>query len=80
MARYLAVVHGWHVHSKGFTVHQLEATCRDSAEKEAAYLSSQRKKPFCECDFVAIEIVDGETLSAPRKLTFRERLTGWIKP
>ncbi|HFQ5663097.1 hypothetical protein [Enterobacter hormaechei] len=80
MARYIAVIHGWHVHSKGFTVHQLEATCRESAEKDAAYLSSQRKKPFCECAYVVVEVADSETLRASRKLTIRERLTGRTNP
>lgn len=80
MARYIAVIHGWHVHSRGFTVHQLESTDRDSAEKDAAYLTTQRQKPFCDCAYVVVEVTDAETLSAPRKLTLSERLTGRINP
>ncbi|HEI8943239.1 hypothetical protein [Citrobacter freundii] len=76
MARYIAVIHGWHVHSKGFTVHQLTSADRDSAEKDAAYLCSQRQKPFCECAYLVVEVADSETLLEPRNLTLRERLTG----
>lgn len=80
MARFIAVIHGWHVHSKGFTVHQLTSPDRDSAEKDAAYLCSQRKKPFCECAYVVVEVADSETLLESRRLTLRERLTGRTNP
>lgn len=80
MARFIAVIHGWHVHSKGFSVHQLTSPDRDSAEKDAAYLCSQRQKPFCECDYVVVEVADSETLLESLRLTLRKRLTGRTNP
>ncbi|CAM4002291.1 hypothetical protein PSWA111526_22755 [Pseudomonas wadenswilerensis] len=76
-ARYIAVIHGWHVHSKGFNVHQLSATNYDEAEREACWLNQQRDAPFDRCAYVVVEIDGREHL--PRRLTWRERLTGKIQ-
>lgn len=78
MSRFIAVVHGWHVESKGFDVHQLEATELEQAEKEAAWLKDKRDKVFDRCAWLVIEIADHETL--PRRLSWRERLTGRVAP
>ena len=74
MSRFIAVVHGWHVHSNGFDVHQLTSQTREEAEKEACWLKEQRDKTFDKCAYVVIEIDDRENL--PRSLTWLERLTG----
>jgi len=76
-SRYIAVIHGWHVHSNGFTVLQLSATNYDEAQKEACWLNQQRDAPFDRCAYVVVEIDGHEHL--PRHLTWRERLTGKIQ-
>jgi hypothetical protein len=78
MSRFIAVVHGWHVESKGFDVHELEATDLEQAEKEAAWIKAKRESTFDRCAVAVIEIDDIEYL--PRSLTWRERLTGRTAP
>lgn len=77
MSRFIAVVHGWHVHSNGFNVHQLESKTMADAQKEACWLTDQRERAFDECAYVVVEIDDTEHL--PRELTWRERLTGKVQ-
>lgn len=43
MARFIAVIHGWFVDSKGFDVHELSATDKESAYNEAVLLKHKRK-------------------------------------
>lgn len=74
MSRFIAVVHGWHVESKGFDVHELEATDLEQAEKEAAWLRNKRDAVFDRCAVVVIEIGENERL--PRRLTLLERFMG----
>ena len=78
MARFIAVIHGWHVDSKGFDVHELIATDKESAYNEAVLLKHKRERTFDKCAFTVVEIADNETLA--RKLTLRERLTGRTNP
>ncbi|BBW35469.1 hypothetical protein [Enterobacter hormaechei] len=78
MSRYIAVIHGWHVSSNGFDVHELSATDKEEAHNEAVLLKHQRESTFDKCAFTVIEITDHERL--PRKLTFRERLAGRTNP
>ena len=75
--RFIVVIHGWHVHSNGFNVHQLQANTLEEANKEACWLSGQRDAAFDRCAWVVVEIDDREHL--PRRLTWRERLTGKIQ-
>jgi hypothetical protein len=74
MSRFIAVIHGWHVYSNGFDVHELEATSQDEARKEACWLNDRREAPFDKCSYVVVEIDDTEHL--PRRLSWRERITG----
>ncbi len=76
MGKFIAVIHGWHVHSNGFNVHEFEATGRKEADEKAAHLTMQRQKSFDTCDYVVVEIAPSESINRPRKLTLRERLTG----
>ncbi|MBK5008440.1 hypothetical protein IAE33_000300 [Pseudomonas sp. S60] len=76
MSRFIAVVHGWHVDSNGFNVHQLTATNQKDADDEACLLSARRNATFDRTAYVTVEIDDREHL--PRRLTWRERLTGRI--
>ncbi|AZL74565.1 hypothetical protein [Pseudomonas oryziphila] len=75
--RFVAVIHGWHVRSNGFNVHELKATTQEEAEKEACWICSQRDKAFDRCAWVVVEIDGHEHL--PRRLTWRERVTGRIQ-
>lgn len=77
MSRFIAVVHGWYVYSNGFNVHQLESTTLEEAQKEACWLKNQREADFDKCASVVVELDDREHL--PRRLTWRERLTGKIQ-
>ncbi|MNE81598.1 hypothetical protein D3C80_1782610 [compost metagenome] len=77
MSRFIGVVHGWHVDSKGFDVHQLTATTRVQAEDEALLLAARRDSTFDRTACVVVEVDDCEHL--PRKLTWRERITGELK-
>lgn len=76
MARYIAVIHGWFVDSKGFDVHELSATDKESAYNEAVLLKHKRESAFCSCACTVVEIADHERLS--RELTLIERLTGKV--
>ncbi|HDW8040597.1 TPA: hypothetical protein RM800_000578 [Yersinia enterocolitica] len=80
MSRFIAVIHGWHVHSNGFTVHEIEAKDMTQAAKEAAYLKDQRQRPFDECAVKVIQISDSEFIQKPARLSWRERITGVVKP
>jgi len=77
MSRFIAVVHGWHVESKGFDVHELTARTAQRADDEACLLAARRDAAFDRTAYVVVEIDDREHL--PRGLTWRERLTGRIK-
>lgn len=77
MSRFIGVVHGWHVESKGFDVHQLKARTKEQADDEACLLSSRRSRAFDTTAYTVIEIDDREHL--PRTLTWRERILGRIE-
>lgn len=77
MSRFIAVIHGWHVHSNGFNVHELNATSHEAADDEACLLAARRDAAFDRTAYVVVEIDDREHL--PRRLTWRERLTGKIQ-
>jgi hypothetical protein len=80
MSRFIAVIHGWHVHSNGFDVHEIEATEQQEANEKASYLTMQRQGDFDECAYVLVEVDADESINRPRKLTLRERLTGRTRP
>lgn len=77
MSRLIAVIHGWHVHSNGFNVHQLQALRSEDAEQEACWLKHQREATFDRCAYVVVEVDDREHL--PRRLTWRERFIGQLR-
>ncbi len=75
--RFIAVVHRWHVESKGFRVVELSAVTMEDAEKEAA-LEQVRNQDTCQSAAVRIIAIDGsERVVARRKLTWAERISGW---
>lgn len=59
--RYIAVVHGWHVSSNGFDVHELKATTKDEAHDEAKVITFNRNSTFDKCAYTLVEIEDEET-------------------
>lgn len=76
MSKFIAVIHGWHVHSNGFTVHEIEAEDMTQAVKEAAYLKDQREQPFDACAVKVIQISETESVKKPARLTWLERIKG----
>ena len=80
MSKFIAVIHGWHVHSNGFTVHEFEAENMTQAIKEAEYLKGQRERPFDACAVKVIQISESEFVQKPARLTWWERITGIVKP
>lgn len=80
MSRFIAVIHGWHVSSNGFNVHELDALNAQQADMMAAALCMHRQDTFDNCAYRVIEIGPKETIKRRRKLTLRERLTGWVQP
>jgi len=76
MSRFIAVFHEWHIDSRGFDTIQLAALDLRQAEMEAALIHRERRG-FYSNDFTLVEIDDREHL--PRRLTWRERLTGKIQ-
>ncbi len=77
MSRFIAVIHGWHVDSNGFNLHELKATTPKEADDEACLLAARRDAVFDRTAYVVVEVNDREHL--PRRLTWRERLTGRIE-
>ncbi len=75
MKNFIVVIHGWHVGSNGFSVHEIQSECLLSAEKEAAHLCCQRNSTFDQCAYKVIEICDKQIVK-PRNLTFNERVSG----
>ena len=80
MNKFIIVLHGRHVSSNGFDVHQIEAENKAAAREKGHALRSKRHSTFDECAFTVIEIGQGEAVRDPRRdrLTFAERLTGRI--
>ncbi|UVE47571.1 hypothetical protein KS461_09865 [Pseudomonas chlororaphis] len=76
MSRFIAVFHYWFVDSKGFKVLELEGDqCR--ADEQAAKILRDTAETFNRGDYTLVEIDDREHL--PRRLTWRERITGRIE-
>ncbi|KPB83869.1 hypothetical protein BTW15_01545 [Pseudomonas syringae pv. tomato] len=73
MKRFVIVIHGWHVHSNGFDVHQVDCDDMQRAEQIATYLTSQREQTFDRCAWTVVEI-EPDT-KVVRALTWRERFT-----
>lgn len=78
MSRFIAVIHRWHVDSKGFTAHAPLATVRKVAEGEAAVLARNAEGTCQRADYHVVEIGESELL-LPRQLTWKERWTGRLE-
>ncbi len=75
--KFIAVFHGWFVDDKGFEVKELEANDLEDAYKQAIVLKHKRETTFKHIAFKVIPIEDSE-IFMPRKLTWKERITGKI--
>ena len=75
--RFIAVSHHWFTGSEGLSVIELNSKSRHEAEKEAALIQVESHSNFKRCATIAVEIGSDEVLM-PRKLTWKERLTGKI--
>lgn len=75
MSRFIAVIHAWHVESKGFQSKELNAKDRQAAEGEAAVMAMREQGACRNSDYHIVEIADRECL-LPRRLTWAERITG----
>ena len=75
MARYIAVIHNWFMDSKGFNIIELNAADEKQADIEVCAIAHKRNGDFNKTACVVLPIRDTETI-APRKLSWRERITG----
>jgi hypothetical protein len=75
MKKFIAIVHSWHVHSKGFKTKEIEAETQDQAEKEAKLFCYEIDAPFNRSAVKLIEIGENECVK-PIQLTPKERITG----
>lgn len=74
-SRFVAIVHRWHVHSKGFIVEEIEAASEDEAREKADALAHRLDQPFYSAAVYLLSI-GNQIVVKPRRLTWRERLTG----
>ena len=81
MTRFIAVQHSWFVHSRGFKVHNLEATTREEADKEVGLIFHNSQEDFKNTAIKLIELKVGEQLPKRLnvKLTLWERITGTVQ-
>ena len=80
--RFIAVVHRWFVHSKGFRVVRLKSTNLKDATDEAALIDYRSSGDFCSSAVRLIKLEAGERLARKpipgERLTIRERITGRV--
>lgn len=77
--RYIAVVHSWFVHSKGFEVRELEVTNDKDAKTQADAFAHEVSEDFKSTAVVLLKIGAGERIFKPRRLTWKERILGRIE-
>jgi len=75
--KFLTIFHGWFVNDKGFEVKELEAKDIEDAYTQATVLKYKRETTFKHISFKVIPIEDSD-IFMPRKLTWKERITGKI--
>ena len=76
--KYVVVLHSWFVDCEGFKVEEIEAEDENAAYREAVFLKHKMERSHKSVAFKIVPIGDTEKFM-PRKLTWRERLTGRIK-
>lgn len=76
--RYVAVVHSWFVHSKGFEVKEIEASTEKEAQTHADAFAHQVGDDFKSTAVILLKI-GKERIIEPRRLTWKERISGRIE-
>lgn len=76
--RYVAVVHSWFVHSKGFEVKEIEASTEENAQMVADAFAHQVGNDFKSTAVLLLKIGQ-ERIIKPRRLTWKERILGRIE-
>ena len=66
MAKFIAVIHRWHVESLGFSVHELNCPDSNAAEREAAFLAMKAQGVCRAADYMVVAMADREVL-LPRR-------------
>lgn len=77
MAEFVAVIHGWFMDSNGFSVERIDAETEGDARAAAEAMAHRSASTFNRTA-VQLLVLGEKTLLAPRRLTWKERLTGWI--
>ena len=57
--KYLVVIHGWHVSSNGFDVHEVEATSSEEAHTKGYAFKGKRERTFDKCAMKVIALEKG---------------------
>lgn len=73
--KYVLVFHNWFISSKGFEVFEIEADDIQDANAQG-FVKLGKQQDFNHRDFTVVEMEPNYHL--PRKLTWKERLTGYI--
>lgn len=71
--RYIAVIHAWHVYSKGFKQFELNAKTKKEAENEASAICFNEQDTCRATAYTLIEIEDSE------RLNLLNRIPRWIR-
>jgi len=76
--RYVAVVHSWFVHSKGFEVKEIEASTEEDAQMVADAFAHKVGDDFKSTAVLLLKIGE-QRIIQPRRLTWKERILGRIE-
>lgn len=76
MAEFVAVVHSWFMDSNGFTIERIDAASEQEARAVAEAMAYRSASTFNRTAVQLLTLGD-KTLLAPRRLTWKERFTGW---
>jgi hypothetical protein len=76
--RYVAVVHSWFIHSKGFEIKEIEASTEDDAQMVADAFAHQVGDDFKSTAVLLLKIGE-QRIIQPRRLTWKERISGRIE-
>lgn len=80
MSRFIAVISGWFMDSHGSEAIALDGVkTLEQAELVGAKIAHDRRSTFQRTDYFIVEIDKAERL-VRRRLSWRERLTGWVNP
>lgn len=76
-SNFVIVYHKWWMNSKGWEQEFLENTTKEKAKEHAEAKCFRESHQFLNIDFYVIQ-ANGTSPSLPRRLTWKERITGRI--